>query len=668
MREIRLKAGIAHGGTAASAAEEYRRGCLHLASRSFTQTSGCQFMLSLALLNTFLKAVIILHGPVGCGTCSIAHVGAMKTFKRLRSPGSEGLVFLNTNLSESDVIGGGEKKLKEAILFAEAEFKPELIMVAIGCVPSLIGDDVDSVADSLKGEIAAKVVPIHCAGFKTKVMATAYDDVYHGLLTRVLPPAPGSPESGAEEARRKIARSRAVNIINVTSMSRADELELARLVSALDLDPKVVVCYAGAEGIADSLASGLNVSVCGTHDDWFLEHLQKIHGMPFILDTMPVGPRNTSRWLRKIAGFFGRESEAESLIASEEAALEEAVAPFREGFRGKKAFLAGGELRVIVTAELLRYLGLEIAGIKGHHFDRFALPALEQLDGDGETAFLVATQQPFEHVNMAKRLRPDVFVGHSGGNNITAKLGIPLFPLFQPSMQYMGYAGAFDVARRLERSLANGSFNRNLAEKRPLPFRESWYAKSPFAYIKAGDGEEAASAGKRRAHAGIRAAAAADAAACGRGLAKARAVSVSSGGEAGAPGGGEGPRSAPLTASAASGSGRAKAPAAGNGRAKAPAAGKGRAKAPAAKAATAGKNGKEFGAAVPARPTAKGGKGRPLGTDAASARAKAAAVKALLAGVAAPSRAGAGRGKEDCGCGCGCGGTSKRSRGRRTSA
>ncbi|MDR1035598.1 MAG: hypothetical protein LBT40_03170 [Deltaproteobacteria bacterium] len=487
VREIRLRAGIAAHGTAQSVVRDFEGGCLHLASRSFTQTSGCQFTLSLALLNTFLKAVVILHGPVGCGTCSIAHVGAMKSFKRLRSPGSEGLVFLSTNLSESDVIGGGERRLEEAIRYADREFRPELVMVAVGCVPSIIGDDVDAVADRLGGEISARVVPVHCAGFRSRVMATAYDDVYHGIITRVLPPGlPGTKDADAEEERlREAAGTRTVNIMNVTSLSRADELELVRLVNALDLEARIVVCYASGRGIRESLSSGLNVSVCGTHDDYFLRHVAEAYGVPYLIDTMPIGPRNTARWLRRIAGFFERGELAEAVIREEEAALEEAVAPFREGFRGKTAFLAGGELRVIVTAELLEYLGLSVAGMKGHHFDEFALPALEQLDGDGRV-LLVATQQPFEHVNLVKRLSPDVFVGHAGGNNVTARLGIPVMPLFSNAYPYLAYLGAFEAARRLRRILSNGAFNRNLAARRPLPFRESWYARSPFAYIRPG--------------------------------------------------------------------------------------------------------------------------------------------------------------------------------------
>jgi nitrogenase molybdenum-iron protein alpha chain len=493
VREIRLKAGMAHGGTSGTLEEDLRAGCLQNAGRSFSQSSGCQFTLSLALLNTFLKAVVVSHGPLGCGACSIASIGSMRTFKRMRDPEAEGLIFLNTNLTESEVIGGGEGKLEASILYADEEFNPEIIFVAIGCVPSLIGDDVEAVCDKLQNVVKATLVPIHCSGFKTKIMATAYDDVYHGVLTKIIrgKTLPEKVISDDESAlKEKILKKRRVNILNVTSMARQDELELERLISSLDLDVRFLICHGGKTRFAEALESSLNVSICGTHDDYFLEHLRSVYKIPFILDVMPVGPQNTARWIRLVADFFGKRERADKLILSEEKLLEEAVAPMRESFKGKKAFLSGGELRVIATAELLSYLGLTVNGIKCHHYDKFARPALEQLKNHEEIPFLAATQQPFEHVNLVKRLKPDVFVGHPGGNNITAKLGLPILPLFNSAAGYMGYAGVFEVARRLKRILKNPSFNKTLSEKRHLPFKSSWYEKDPFSYIKRNAAED----------------------------------------------------------------------------------------------------------------------------------------------------------------------------------
>jgi len=289
-REDRLKANIAFGGTCADIKNRIKegcfsgKGCLNLADRRFTQTQGCQFTLSLAILNTLRNAVIIMHAPIGCGACSINNVGVNQTLKRLRDPLAEGFIWLSTNLDEADVITGGERKLREAVLFADREFRPETIIVANGCVPALIGDDIDSILADLDAQTAASIVPIHCEGFKTKVMATAYDAVYHGILKKYVK-KPDRREYIAEPDIEKIKEqyriSRNVNVLNVGSMSRQDELELQRLLNAIGLNVTFIPCYAEPEDFEYSLESSLNVSICGTHDDYFVEHLKEKYNIPF---------------------------------------------------------------------------------------------------------------------------------------------------------------------------------------------------------------------------------------------------------------------------------------------------------------------------------------------------------------------------------------------------
>jgi nitrogenase molybdenum-iron protein alpha chain len=109
---------------------------------------------------------------------------------------------------------------------------------------------------------------------------------------------------------------------------------------------------------------------------------------------------------------------------------------------------------------------------------------MEDLEISGETSINVASQHPFEQVNLIRRLKPDVILMHTGGGNITAKHGLPVLPLFSPANSYMGYAGAFEVAYRLKRIISNSQFNRNIQKYRPLPYRESWYARDVFSYIK----------------------------------------------------------------------------------------------------------------------------------------------------------------------------------------
>jgi nitrogenase molybdenum-iron protein alpha chain len=486
VREDRLKACNAFGGSCCSLNKSTKKGCLNSTKRSFSQTQGCQLNLSLAILNTIRDAVLIIHGPLGCGGGSVAVAGLSKGFKKLRDSSSKGLIWLNTNLDEADVINGGEAKLREAVLYADKEFRPGAIVVLNSCVPAIIGDDIDNLLSSLQTEVSAKIVPVHCEGFKTKIMATAYDAVYHGILRNLLTETKEEDsiiDDEIEVLKRKLQVSKTVNVLNVSSMSRVDEDELTRILKALDLNTRFLPCYSHPEDFGRVQEAALNVSICATHDDYFVEHIKDIYGIPFILKTIPIGIKHTNIWIRDIAKFFGIEEAAERFIESETRLIAEAIAPFKKILHGKKVFLAGGEIRVVTTAELLQSLGMEVIGMKGYHFDQFGNELLEELPGNDEIVFNVATGQPFEQANILERIRPDVYVGHIGGNVWAAKQGIPVFPIFGQTINYLGYQGVFEFARRIARLLRNPSFNESIAENTRLPYHKEWYKDDPFKYI-----------------------------------------------------------------------------------------------------------------------------------------------------------------------------------------
>jgi nitrogenase molybdenum-iron protein alpha chain len=486
VREDRLRACNAFGGSCRELARGAQKGCLNGIIRTFAQTQGCQLNLSMAILNTLRNAVIIIHAPIGCGGSSTATAGLTKSFQKLRDAKATGLIWLNTNLDENDVITGGETKLREAVLYADREFRPSAIIVANSCVPALIGDDLDGILAQLQTEVAAKIVPVHCEGFKTKIQASAYDSVYHGILRNLVAireekqrVVPDELETLAEKYRI----SKTVNVLNVSSMSRFDEDELTRLLRALNLNIRFLPCYAHPDDFETVAEAALNVSICATHDDYFVGHLKEQYGIPFVLRAIPIGIANTNKWLRDIAKFFKIEEAAERFIETETRELEAALAPYREVLRGKRAFLAGGEIRVLANASALVELGLEVVGMKGYHYDGFGDDFLNDLDLNEKVLFNIATGQPFEQANLLERLKPDVYVGHIGGNGWAAKQGIPVFPIFGQVVNYMGYNGVFELARRLVRLLKNPVFNRNIAANTRLPYFEDWYKRDPFAYI-----------------------------------------------------------------------------------------------------------------------------------------------------------------------------------------
>lgn len=492
VREERLRACNAYGGPCDNLVEKSKKGCLNGIKRKFSQTQGCQLNLSLAIINTIRDAVVIVHGPVGCGGGSLSQAGVNKGFKQLRDSGSRGLLWVNTNLGENEVINGGESNLREAILFAEKEFRPSAIVIVNSCVPAIIGDDVDSVVEQTQQEITARIVPVHCEGFKTKIQASAYDAVYHGILRNLMENREQevrSEEDELELIKEKYRASRTVNVLNVSSMSRIDEYELVRILKALDLNLNILPCYAHPNDFYKATQAALNVSICATHDDYFVEHLKEKYNIPFILRTIPIGVKYTNRWVMDIARFFGIEEEAQRFIDQEVKLLEEALEPYRAIFKGKKVLIGGGEIRVVANAELLTYLGLEVVGLRAYHYDQFGDEMLGEQEIVQQIPFNVATGQPFEQANLNANLKPDIYMGHVGTNVWAAKQGIPVLPLFQPSQLFLGYTGIFEVARRLARILRNPSFNRNLGENVKLPYFESWYEKDAFSYIDEGNSQ-----------------------------------------------------------------------------------------------------------------------------------------------------------------------------------
>ncbi|MDR2825728.1 MAG: nitrogenase [Deltaproteobacteria bacterium] len=437
-----------------------------------------------------------MHGALGCG--GMGHYNNSNIRARQMLAGDtnpRGSLWLSTNLGERDVVRGGEKKLEEAIRSADMRYRPISIIVVSTCVPGIIGDDIDSIATRLQPEINAIIVPVHCEGFKTKIMATAYDAIYHGMIRNILPTGrrrragedyikENLVVDEAAEFAEKQRLSRTVNLMNVSTMSPQDENELKRLLGALDLEANIYPCYAHPLDIVKATQAALSISTCPTHDDYFVKHLQAKYGVPYILKHMPVGINNTSLWLRDIAAFFGEQDKAERFIAREVAELEKALTPLRASLAGKKAMLSAGEVRTLATAVWLQELGLTITAVRPYHYDEFGEVDLQKLVAEKDLTVNVATVHPFESAHLMADNPPDIYLGHNADTIWAAKQGIAVLPMYGGPNTYVGYQGAFDIARRINMILKNPSFNRNLARHVRQPYNSGWFKAEPFSYIK----------------------------------------------------------------------------------------------------------------------------------------------------------------------------------------
>ena len=491
-REDRLKSCIALSGGVCGMGGRAKGCMLDDGERGFTQGSICLLLVALAILDSLPETVVLVHGAVGCGSCAHSQNANTRSGGAARFGQGKDAIWLSTALNEVDVISGAEGKLKEAILEADRRYRPKSLAVVSGCVPGLIGDDIDSVILEVQPQVSARLLPVHCEGFKTRIWATAYDAVYHGIGRSLLEernpdPARAPLTAEAEQAQRveQERLGRTVNLMNVSSMGRVDELELERLLQALGLEANLFPVFAHPDSFHKATRAALSVSTCPTHDDYFLKQLQEQFGVPYLIKRMPIGIRNTSLWLKDIAGHFGLDAAVERLIDAEEREVRAALAQFRPLFEGRKVYLSAGEFRALVTAQLLEELGLEVCGIRMFHHDAFADDEYGKLAATATQDYTigVANCQPFEEANLLKKLKPDLFLGHVNGNGTAARLGIPTHTIYNTGLAYIGYRGAFEVARRLHRTLRNPAFNRKLSAWAELPYQEAWYGSDPFAYL-----------------------------------------------------------------------------------------------------------------------------------------------------------------------------------------
>ena len=480
-REERIGSCSAFCGSCGQLLDGVKSGCAQLHNRKFSQSGGCQLGLAVGIVSSLTNVVMIIHSPLGCCSGFVGSGGLRKTMRASKGKAADDFIWLHTNMDNVDVVSGGIDKLRKAILYAEREYHPEAIIIANGCVPGIIGDNIDGLVSELSGQLSAKLVPVHCEGFKSRFVASGYDSAYHGVLKYLVEPIQRYEKAIPDEKQDALDNyriSRTVNIFNVGSNSNGDEVELSRLVSALGLIPRVLPLHASLDDLARIGEAALNVSICATHDDYFLGHLKERFGTDYVIDTLPIGIKNTNRWVRKIAKHFHLEEEGEKLIAFENKQLLEALEPFKKVLKGKSIFVGGGETRILTTAEFFASLGMNLVGIKAHNVDRFAEPILNELD-EQELTIDVAAGQPAEELNILNRLRPDIYVGHAGANGWVSKFGIPNLPLFGQTLNHMGYSGAYELARKAARIIKNTNFVKNISANVQLPLTEVWYAEDP---------------------------------------------------------------------------------------------------------------------------------------------------------------------------------------------
>jgi nitrogenase molybdenum-cofactor synthesis protein NifE len=106
------------------------------------------------VLNPITDAFHIVHGPIGCASYTWDIRGSLSSGDELYRNS------FSTDMTEQDVIFGGEKRLWEALAEVAHVHAPKVIFVYATCIVGVIGDDVRAVCKKAEEAFGIPVIPV----------------------------------------------------------------------------------------------------------------------------------------------------------------------------------------------------------------------------------------------------------------------------------------------------------------------------------------------------------------------------------------------------------------------------------------------------------------------------------------------------------------------------
>jgi nitrogenase molybdenum-cofactor synthesis protein NifE len=397
---------------------------------------GCAFDGAMIALVPITDAAHLVHGPLACSGNSWGARGSLSSGPELYKVG------LTTDLTENDIIFGGEKRLYQSILEVEERFQPAAIFVYATCVTALIGDDFDAVCKKASETLKTPIIPVNSPGFTgTKNLGNRIAGEF--LLEYVVGTAE-PPFTTAYDINLIGEYNIAGELWNVLPLFEKVGI---RVLSKMTGDARYEeICYAHR--------AKLNIMICSKALLNVARKMEERYGIPYIEESF-YGIEDVNNCLRHIAEKIGDDDlkqRVENLIAEETAKLDQQLAPYRAKLKDKRIVLYTGGVKSWSIISATRDLGMKVVATstkKSTEEDKAKIRVLLGKDG-----IMMEKGNAQELLKVIAQTQAEMLIA-GGRNQYTAlKAKIPFLDINQERHHaYAGYQGLVELAKELEETL-----------------------------------------------------------------------------------------------------------------------------------------------------------------------------------------------------------------------
>jgi nitrogenase molybdenum-iron protein alpha chain len=326
-----------------------QRGCTY---------AGCKGV----ILGPTRDVINLVHGPIGCSF----YAWLTRRNQTRPAEGEDNFITysFSTDIQDSNIVFGGEAKLKDAVREAFEIFKPKAIGIFSTCPVGLIGDDVHAVSREMKEELGINIFGFSCEGYRGVSQSAGHHIANNGIFKNVI----------GNNNRDRVGKFQ-INLLGEYNIG-GDAFELERLFEEAGIT--LLSTFSGNSTVVSmeyAHTADLNLIMCHRSINYIAEMMEEKYGIPWVKVSF-IGSEGTTKALRKVAEYFDDaelSAKVEEIIEREMKKVEVVRNAVKAKTEGKLAMMFVGGSRAHHYQDLFKEIGVTTvsAGYEFAHRDDY---------------------------------------------------------------------------------------------------------------------------------------------------------------------------------------------------------------------------------------------------------------------------------------------------------